>query len=279
MAGGDGSQAAVASVAARRDVPFVCVPAGTRNHFALDLGLDRGDVAGALEAYQDQIEHKVDLAFVNGHPFVNNCSLGLYAKVVQSPQYRDAKLRTAAELLPDLVGPEAEPFDLQFAGPDGDEFPTAHLILVSNNPYQLAHPGGRGTRERLDLGLLGIVAVQVGDAGDARHFMMLELAGQVQRFTGWQEWTAEGFAVTSATPVEVGIDGEAMLLDPPLEFRAEPGALRVWLPKSALRVSPAGRAVRLLARSTAADLVAVAAGGHPARIARHRDNPLTTLAK
>ena len=92
---------------------------------------------------------------------MNNCSLGLYAKVVQSPQYRDAKLRTAAEMLPDLIGPDAEPLDLRFAGARRRGFTTAHLILVSNNPYQLAHPGGRGTRERLDLGVLGIVAVQV----------------------------------------------------------------------------------------------------------------------
>jgi diacylglycerol kinase family enzyme len=267
MAGGDGSQAAVASVAAGHGVPFVCVPAGTRNHFALDLGLDRENVAGALDAFADQIERQVDLAVVNGRTFVNNCSLGLYAKVVQSPQYRDAKLRTAAEMLPELIGPDAEPFDLCFTSRDGTARTTAHLILVSNNPYQLARPGGRGTRERLDLGVLGIVAVQVGDAADARHFMMLELTGQVQRFEGWQEWTAREFTVESGAPMEIGIDGEAMALESPLRFRAQPGALRVWLPKSALQVSPAARAVRLLARSTAADLVSVAAGGQPARIA------------
>jgi diacylglycerol kinase family enzyme len=264
MAGGDGSQAAVASVAARRGVPHVCVPAGTRNHFALDLGLDRTDVVGALEAYSDQVERTVDLATVNGRTFVNNCSLGLYARVVQSPEYRDAKLRTAAEVLPDLIGPDAEPLDLRFSGPNGRTFTTAHLILVSNNPYQLAHPGGRGTRARLDLGLLGIVAAQVEDADDARRFMLLELAGQVQRFAGWQEWTDEEFVVDSGRPVEVGVDGEAFLLAPPLRFRIHPAALRIWLPKSALRVSPAARAVRLLARSTAADLASVAAGAAPA---------------
>jgi diacylglycerol kinase family enzyme len=267
MAGGDGSQAAVASVAARLQVPFVCVPAGTRNHFALDLGLDRSDVVGALDAYADQIERRVDLAEVNGRTFVNNCSLGIYAKVVQSPEYRDAKIRTAADMLPDLIGPDAAPFDLTFAVPGGEAFTTAHLILVSNNPYQLARPGGRGTRERMDLGVLGIVAVQVSDAAEARNFMMLELAAQVQRFAGWQEWTAEEFDVSSGGPIEIGIDGEAMVLDPPLRFVTKPGALGVWLPKHALRVSPAARAVRLLARSTAADLVSVAAGGQPARIA------------
>ena len=264
MAGGDGSQAAVASVAARHQVPHVCVPAGTRNHFALDLGLERADVVGALDAYSDQVERRVDLAVVNGRTFVNNCSLGLYARVIQSPEYRDAKLRTAADMLPDLIGPDAEPLDLRFAGPAGNRCTTAHLILVSNNPYQLAHPGGRGTRERLDLGLLGIVAAQVGDAADATRFMMLELTGQVQRFGGWQEWTAREFVVESGAPVQVGVDGEALALEPPVRFQIRPRALRVWLPKSALRVSPAARAVRLLARSTAADLASVAAGTAPA---------------
>ena len=264
MAGGDGSQAIVAAVAANAGIPHVCVPAGTRNHFALDLGLDRADVVGSLDAFADQIEQRVDLAAVNGHPFVNNCSLGLYARVVQSPQYRDAKLKTAADTLPDLIGPAAEPLDLRFTGPAGEGFTSAHLILVSNHPYQLAHPGGRGTRERLDLGLLGIVAVQVADAAEARRFMALEMAGQVQRFGGWQEWTGPMFAVDSGGPVEVGVDGEAMVLEPPLLFESRPGALRVWLPRRAVRASPAARAVWLLTRSTAADLASVAAGASPA---------------
>ncbi|MHB1595140.1 MAG: diacylglycerol/lipid kinase family protein [Streptosporangiaceae bacterium] len=260
MAGGDGSQAAVAGVAARHGIPFVCVPVGTRNHFALDLGLDRSDVLGALDAYEDRVTRVIDLAEVNGRAFVNNCSLGLYAKVVQSPQYREAKLRTMAGLLPDLIGPAATPLDLRFSGPDGADFRTAHLILVSNNPYQLAHPGGRGTRQHLDTGRLGVVTAQVADAAEARRFMVLELAGQVARFPGWQEWSTDRFVVESAGPVEVGADGEALVLRPPLVFRARPAALRVWLPRSAVRLSPAGRAVRLLTRSAAADLVAVTAG-------------------
>jgi diacylglycerol kinase family enzyme len=55
MAGGDGSQALVATVATRHDVGFVCVPAGTRNHLAMDLGLDRADVAGALDAFGEAV--------------------------------------------------------------------------------------------------------------------------------------------------------------------------------------------------------------------------------
>ena len=144
MAGGDGSQALVATVAAAHDIPHVCVPAGTRNHFALDLGLDREAVVGALDAFEVGVERRIDLARVNGRVFVNNATMGLYAKIVQSQAYRDAKLKTAADMLPDMIGPKAEPFDLRFSDPDGAEYPTAHLLLVSNNPYELASLGGVG---------------------------------------------------------------------------------------------------------------------------------------
>ena len=83
MAGGDGSQALVASVAMAADVPLVCVPAGTRNRFALDLGLDRNDVVAALDAFDAAVERRIDLGTVNGRVFVNNVSLGVYAKIVQ----------------------------------------------------------------------------------------------------------------------------------------------------------------------------------------------------
>src|SRR5271166_978789 len=100
--GGDGSQAVVAAVAARRGLPFVCIPAGTRNHLALDLGIDRDDPARALDAFGPAKEATIDLGEVNGEIFVNNVSLGLYARIVARESYREAKRRTVAELLPDL---------------------------------------------------------------------------------------------------------------------------------------------------------------------------------
>jgi len=264
MAGGDGSQALVASVAARAGLPYVCVPAGTRNHFALDLGLDREDVVGALDAYTDGVDHQVDLAVVNGRTFVNNASLGLYAKVVQSPEYRDAKLRTAAAMLPDLIGPDAQPLGLDFTGPDGAPHDSAHLILVSNNPYQLVPlGGGLGTRQRMDGGVLGLVAVAISDAAAASQFLALQAIGQARRFPGWLEWTAPRFEVTSAARVEIGVDGEALVMDSPLVFESRPGALRVRLPRRALRVSPAARAVHVLSVSTVAGLARIAGGASP----------------
>ncbi|MET7619178.1 diacylglycerol kinase family protein [Streptomyces sp. NPDC005408] len=260
MAGGDGSQAIVAEVAARHGIPHVVVPTGTRNHLALDLGLDRNNVVGALDAFADGVERRIDLATVNGRVFVNNASLGLYAHLVQSPEYRDAKLKTAAETLPDLLGPDAVPPDLRFAEPDGAPHFTAQLILVSNGPYQMDRLEGRGTREHMDSGTLGVVTLTISDAAEALRFTTLQAAGQVRRFPGWRQWTAERFEVRSAGPVAIGVDGEALTIEPPLVFATLPRALRLRLPRHAVGVSPARRAVHLLSRSTLAGLVAVCLG-------------------
>jgi diacylglycerol kinase family enzyme len=260
MAGGDGSQALVASVAAAHGIPHVVVPAGTRNHFALDLGLDRDDVVGALDAFADGAERPIDLAEVNGRVFVNNASLGIYAAIVQSPQYRDAKLQTAAAMLPELLGPDATPLDLRFTGPDGTAHETAHLILVSNNQYQIDQIGGRGTREHLDDGTLGVVAARIDGPAQARQFVARESVGQIRRFPGWQEWQAPRFEVRSAGPVQIAIDGEALTMDPPLLFASRPGALLVRVPRHAAALSPAAAAVHLTSRSTLGELAAVAVG-------------------
>ncbi len=259
MAGGDGSQALVATVASKHGIPHVCVPAGTRNHFALDLGLDRDDVVGALDAFRGGLERRVDLARVNGRVFVNNASMGLYAKIVQSPAYRDAKMKTAADLLPDMIGPDARPFDLRYLGPGGVEYPTAHLLLVSNNPYELTHLGGRGTRARLDLGTLGVVAASIAGPKEAVTFVGLEATGRIRSFPGWLEWDTPIFRIDSAGPIEIGVDGEALLMDPPLVFESLPGALRVRIPSHAPGSAPAATAVQLTG-STIGDLIRTAAG-------------------
>ena len=213
VAGGDGTQAIVAAIAAERRLPYVCVPAGTRNHFALDLGVDRDDVVGALDAFTTGRERVVDLAEVNGRVFVNNVSLGVYAEAVQSAGYRDAKLRTLADTVPTVLGPGGEGLDLRFTGADGHEHQTSAVVLVSNDPYRLGRVLGSGTRPRLDAGTLGITV-----AGDDTE------GGAGKRVA---EWSAPSFEVRSDGQVAAGIDGEAVKLDPPLQFRTRPQALRV----------------------------------------------------
>jgi len=263
MAGGDGSQALVASVAIKHDIPHVVIPSGTRNHFALDLGIDRNDVVGTLDAFSDGYERRIDLATVNGRVFVNNASVGVYAKIVQSPEYRDNKAGTTAAMLPELIGPDATPLDLRFTGPDGKEHPTAHVIMVSNDPYELHSFIGRGTRERIDLGVLGMVAAQISSAADFSRFVALETTGRLHRHKGWMEWTAPDFQIDSSEPVEIGVDGEALKLEPPLVFESKKGVLRVRIPRRSIGRSPTARTVHVLRTSTIVALVQVIAG-HPA---------------
>ena len=199
MAGGDGSQALVASIAAERGVPMVVIPAGTRNHFALDIGLDRDDVVGALDAYGEARERVIDLADVNGRIFVNNVSLGLYATIVQSPEYRDAKRETTLAALPEMLGPGAEPFDLRFTTPDGVEHEGAHVIQVSNGPYGTT-TGGITSRPRLDTGQLGVFSLVVPDAVAATRAIAALTTATPALYEGYLSWATPVFEVTSAAP-------------------------------------------------------------------------------
>jgi diacylglycerol kinase family enzyme len=226
MAGGDGSQAIVAMVAAEQDLPYACIPAGTRNHFALDLGVDRDDVIGALDAFVGGRERRVDLAEVNGRVFVNNVSIGLYAEAVQREGYREAKLRTILDTLPDVLGPEGKGLDLRWTGPGGHEHSSGAAILVSNNRYRLGRAIGSGTRPRIDDKLLGIT-VASSPAGGPRL---------IQR--PWREWSAPAFEVEADGPIPAGIDGEPVILDSPLRFRILPAALRVRISAAHPGASP-----------------------------------------
>ncbi len=240
MAGGDGSQALVASIAAERGVPMVVIPAGTRNHLALDLGIDRDDVVGALDAFDAAVERPMDLAEVNGHVFVNNVSLGLYAAIVQSPEYRDAKADTTLTALPRLLGPGSKPMDLRFVGPDGTHHDGAHVVQVSNNPYGTTLATITG-RPRIDTGTLGIITLVLPDDAATRRFLAALATNRPDQYEGFQIWSSEDFVIDSGDAVAVGLDGEAMQMKPPLRFSIRPHVLRVRLAHGAIGYSPAAR--------------------------------------
>lgn len=247
MAGGDGSQATVAAIAAERGVPYACIPAGTRNHFALDLGVDRDDVVGALDALVDGGERIVDLGEVNGRVFVNNVSLGLYGQAVQQRGYRDAKVRTLLDTVPEVVGPDAAKPDLHWRGPDDSEHDGSVAVVVSNNSYQLDSAMAAGSRPRLNQGVLGVVVL--GAPGDD---------------AGVRAWATPTFEVAAHTPVPAGVDGEALVFDPPLRFRVRPAALRCRIARHHPGASPAALAPKRGWMALRA-LVDIAAGHDPRR--------------
>ncbi|TWF89606.1 diacylglycerol kinase family enzyme [Streptomyces capillispiralis] len=224
VAGGDGTQALVADVAAHHDVPFAVIPAGTRNHFALDLGLDRDDPVAALEALTGGREFRVDLGYAADRVFVNNASFGTYASVVHQPAYRDAKTRTAWKTLPGLLTGDDAPALRMTA--DGQRLAGIRALLVSNNPYGRAVDVSRpGRRERLDRGLLGVAGVRVGSTAEAARLASRPHSGGLVRLTADEVVVETG---TATTPV--GIDGEYVELPCPVVCRSAPGALRVRVP-------------------------------------------------
>jgi diacylglycerol kinase family enzyme len=201
MAGGDGSLAAVAEVALEREAAFVCVPFGTRNHFARDVGLDRDYPIGALRSFRG-VERRIDVGRADERLFLNNVSLGVYARLVHRREdhrrRRDAfaRLRAWAILLT-----HREPLGITIDG----EPVESRLVLVANNAYALELPS-LGARERLDEGQLHLYVP--GDERVAARFVIDAAAGRL----------------------EAAVDGEPDVLQTPIEFRIEPRALRVLVP-------------------------------------------------
>jgi diacylglycerol kinase family enzyme len=211
-AGGDGSVASIAAVAVERGVPFVCVPFGTRNHFARDLGLDDDDPVAALEAFAGE-ERRVDVGRVGERCFLNNVSLGLYAALVHRREHhrrrREALARARALWL------SLRERDEVWAQLDGEPV-RARVLLVANNAYDLSL-FTIGERPRLDEGRLHAYAAD----------------GWLPR--DWDERSGERFTIDAPGTLEAAIDGEPAHLEPPVEVTIEPGALRVLLPRAPLR--------------------------------------------
>ena len=208
IAGGDGSLAPVAAVALERNLPFVCVPFGTRNHFARDLGLVRDDPVGALDSFSGR-ERRIDVGRAGDRLFLNNVSLGLYARLVHRREHHRRRLdalalaRAFAILLR-----ERKRFVLTVDGRPIE----APVVLVANNAYRLELLS-IGERDRLDEGLLHLYAP----------------TGLVR--SEWREQSGERFTIGSDRPVlEAAVDGEPEELELPIEFRIEPRALRVLVP-------------------------------------------------
>jgi diacylglycerol kinase family enzyme len=231
VAGGDGTQALVAGIAAEHDLPFLVISAGTRNHFAMDLGLDRDNPATCLDALTDGVEQRIDLGVIGGRTFVNNASFGAYAEVVQSPAYRDDKRGTTLQMLPDILSGHRGARLTARAGNVAVTGPQA--VLVSNDPYEMTDIAGLSRRARLDTETLGVVAVTVDSAAAAVELLRRGGGHGVTRFT------AEEVVVDAdVAEIPVGIDGETVTMATPVRCAIRPQALRVRVPRDRPRTRP-----------------------------------------
>lgn len=209
IAGGDGSLAPIASVAIERGLPFVCIPFGTRNHFARDLGLARDDPIAALEAF-DGAERRVDVGRADDRVFLNNVSIGLYARLVHRREgHRRRRQALAGARALWMVLRERDPLRLTI---DGEPL-SARVVLVASNAYELTL-FDLGERPSLTDGLLHVYSAR----------------GWLPR--SWKDRSAERFTLESSEPrIEGALDGEPIVLEPPVRFEIAPRALRVLVPE------------------------------------------------
>jgi diacylglycerol kinase family enzyme len=241
VAGGDGTVAAVAAVAVERNLPLVVVPTGTLNHFARDLGLEPARPLRALDAFASaHHERRVDVGRVNGRPFINNVSLGIYAEMLGDPGYRQDKLGVAqAKLQAAFSDPELRGA-LRITPPEEAPLENVVAVVVSNNPYEFARWATFGQRHRLDTGTLQISVLDASTLDELERLLAGTLVGAVQFRPALRHWTSERLETgILGERVRAGVDGEPITLEAPLRFSVDPGALRVLVPEG----SPASRHV------------------------------------
>jgi diacylglycerol kinase family enzyme len=231
MAGGDGSLGAVAEVAIEQDIPFVCIPFGTRNHFARDIGLDRADPIGALAAFDGE-EQLVDVGRAGDRLFLNNVSLGLYASFVNDPQ-RKTRNRFVAfmRMVPAALGRSRTPLDVAFEAEGTREHRAALIVLVANNHYEVETLAELGERPRLDEGRLHAYVIEAVSRRALLGLLAKAAVGDVEEAEGYVEWAAPRLTVDLPDHrIHAAVDGEPAVLEAPLDFEVEPRALRVLVP-------------------------------------------------
>jgi diacylglycerol kinase family enzyme len=233
VAGGDGSVAAVAGVAVERRLPLVVVPLGTLNHFARDLGLDLARPLHALDAFaSDHHERRVDVGRINGRPFINNVSLGVYAEMLGDPEYRDDKLGVAQAKLQAIFSDPELRRALRITPPDEAPLESVVAVVVSNNPYEFARWDRLGQRHRLDTGTLQVSVLDASTLDELERLLAGTLLGAVEFRPTLRHWTSERLEMgVLGERVRAGVDGEPITFDAPLRFSVDPGALRVLVPE------------------------------------------------
>jgi diacylglycerol kinase family enzyme len=228
VAGGDGTLSAVAAAAIARDLPFVPIPFGTRNHFARDVGFDRDDVIGALAAFEGR-ERRVDVGTVSGRLFLNNVSLGLYASMVHAEKHdRMTRAGALVRILPAALGRVRQPLELAFDLSGRRERRKVLMLVVANNDYGIGSLTDLTERERLDEGVLHAYVIEAVGRARLVELLTRAAADRLEGAEGWAEWIAPTFRVESRRErVKAALDGEPVVLHPPLDLEIKPGALRV----------------------------------------------------
>jgi diacylglycerol kinase family enzyme len=240
ISGGDGSIGAVAKVALDLDLPMVVLPGGTRCHFARDLGLNPKHILDALDGFTGVLR-RIDVADIQGRIFLNNVSFGLYADIVDRPDYREHKARSARTVLRELVSGKKDLYDLQFHR-GKKKYAQAAQVLVGVNSYNTVDVFELGYRNKLDGGVLQITAVtELNDTivSGLIKSMSVDRLRRSGKLQGFYQWTTQSFSILNRRgTIVAGVDGEREEYKTPLTIKVLPGALRVFVPSEGVRNRP-----------------------------------------
>ena len=233
VGGGDGSVSAAAGVLAGTETRLAILPLGTLNHFARDLGIPLAlDEAAAVIAAGR--ERTVDVAEVNGRPFVNNAAIGLYPLMLLDRQSQQSRLGRSKRLAVVVASLRTmwnfHAWRLRLRADGGDKRVETPLLFVGNNEYRLALPGA-GSRESLEDGKLSVLVMRSKSlpgfvAATARVLIGHQRDDDMVDLGGVTELMVE----SRRRRLTLGIDGETATLETPLTFRIRPRALRVISP-------------------------------------------------
>lgn len=240
VSGGDGTIGAVATIAIEYDLPLVVLPGGTRCHFARDIGLDPKLIGDALACFYGK-EQRIDVGNINGRIFLNNASLGLYADIIDNPEYREHKVATSRATLQKLLTKQKR-YPLIFTESQGKKHTEAVQILVGVNAYKTVNLFELGHRDSLTGHTLQITAItQLTDSlvkslmktAALNKDFVTENAGAVR------QWNTKKFRVDApGKKIVVGVDGEREEYKTPVTIEVMPGALRLMVLPEGLRQRP-----------------------------------------
>ena len=243
--GGDGTINAVASVVAGSHCALGVLPLGTLNHFAKDLGipLDLDEAIGVIRANRPGL---VDLAEVNGKPFLNNSGLGMYPNIVrdrEQQQHRLGRGKWLAFASATLSALRRYPFMTVRMTLDGrDQLRKTPFVFIGNNEYSISG-FTLGKRAGLQDGVLSVYCAQRTSRLGLARLALRSLFGRLRQARDFDALLTHELVIeTGRSRLPVSTDGEVNWMETPLHYRIRPQALRVLMPAPEAQSAPSSPA-------------------------------------
>lgn len=231
--GGDGTISTVAGAAAKERKTLGVLPLGTLNNFSKDLGIPQ-DLAEAVKAIVEGDVKLIDLAEVNGRTFINNSSIGLYPRIVmrREEQQRLGRGKWSAAFWAALQMFRLSPFLKVRIEIDGTSYlRKTPFVFVGNNEYEM-ELYNIGRRAALDDGELSVYFLHRGGRWGVLLLLFHTLFGGLRQWKDFEEVSTTAVTIqTRRKKLYVALDGEVRQMKTPLEYRINPKALKVIVPK------------------------------------------------